>query len=227
MKLPKFKKPKFLKNVTMKMVVIWVVAFVGLLVVGFGTPAVIFAASPVSFSNSLDYNNVFYIEYRNENQTKQLFNKNVDNHNIPMKTIIDMINSGGKTNKLANFFRGNPKQTIDNNSSNVIYTSTFNSTYSQNSITIVFKQPQYSLKNITRTSYQLVDWKVTDSNAIYEIMIPLNKTGNSFQSQSWYLVTSDPIKNSSGASLMVQNKISTYGNYHKLWDYVDALNVLL
>ena len=219
--------PKFFKTITPKMIVTWVIVFTALLVVGFGTPAIIFAASPVSYATSINLDDVFYMEYKNENQSKQLFNKNINNHSTPMQTIVNLLDSGSKTNKLSNLFRGNPAKTVENNTTGVNYTSTFNSTYSNNSVTIWFNQPEYSLQNISRTTYKLVDWQAAANNAIYGIMIPLNQTSNHFQSQTLYVVTSNPDKNSSGSSLGISYKISTYGNYYKLWNYINDLYITL
>ncbi|MDR0462495.1 MAG: hypothetical protein LBG88_04185 [Christensenellaceae bacterium] len=222
-----FKKPEWMKNVTRRMVIIWAVSFLGFLVFGFGTVAIVMVAIPKNYGISINYDNVFMVEYKNEKHTKQLFLKEDSLHAEPMKDILKRLSNGGKTNALTNLFRGADSQVIETNNTNTIYTSTFENTYAQNAIIIRFQTPQHSLESISRTEYKLASAEANATRRIFEIMIPLDNVDNRFQSQTWYLITSDPNKSSSGSSMSISTKISTYGNYSKLWAYVNDLDVKL
>lgn len=214
------------------MVIIWAVTFTAFLVLGFGTASVVLVAIPKSYSQYINYANVYSIEYLNENHSKpkELFDKREKNHDEPMKEMLNLLSKGGKTNALTNLFRGNPSTTIENNNSDTVYVSTFRNTYSKNAIIIWFKAPQYSVQNVTSTQFKLgnpINSTSNDVKNVYAIFIPLDNTENKFQQQTWFLTTTDRNKAYSINSLSMSNKITTHGNYHKLGNYVKDLCVLL
>ena len=217
--------PNWTKKITKRMIIIWAVSFVAFLVISFGTASAILAATPKSYSNPISYANVFSIQYLNENHSKELFNKKEIQHSKPMQDILGHLQNGGKTNAFANMFRGNPHQTVGSNNTDTV--SAFRNTYSKNAIIIWFSIPQYSVQSISRTEYNLAEASASTTNAsqnVHAILIPLDNTSNKFQEQVWYLVTTDRTKTS---TLYMSNKITTYGNYYKLGNYVKDLYILL
>ena len=222
-------RPAWMKNITRRMIVIWSVSFVAFLVIGFGTVALSLGLSPVAYSPIIDSNKVWAIQYMNEQHSKQLFNKDDIRHNKPMNDILRLLNNGGKTNQLENLFRGNPEMIVENNTSsspNIQLTSTFSSVYSKNAIIINFSTPQYNVDGRREdTRFNLTTYPTANSDPVYRIMIPLDNASNEFQKQTWYLLTFDPTTFSAGQSLSISKRITTYGNYHELGNYIKDLHV--
>ena len=221
------------KNITPKMIAVWAVSFVFLLAVIFGSISLGLGLKSVTYGAVIDDKAVMYIEYRNDINTeiynrndKQLHRWDEPLHSAPMHEILSRLERGGKTNKLANLFRSNPKQEVLNNTMDNRFTSTFTSNYSNNSIRIYFATPQYNIESTgSRTQFNLTTTASANSDQVHEILIPLDRTQNRFQEQTWYLVTYDSNKYPPGQSLTIVNKITTYGNYHKLGKYVRELDV--
>ena len=208
------------------MVIIWSISFAVFLVVTFGATSVIMVSIPRTYGASIDYDKVLFVKYMNANHErgKQLFDKGDELHSGPMKDILRLLSSAGKTNTLSNLFRGSPGQKVENNNSNTVYTTTFENTYSKNALFIEFGNTQHSVQATSRTTFKLV--AANGDREVWGIMIPLDRINNSFQSQTWYLITSNR-NQSSGDSLSISNKISTYGNYNKLWKYINDLQIML
>jgi len=227
------KKPDWVKNITVKMVVVWAVCFVAFLVVAFGSVALGLGVSKVTYGANqlINKDNIFYVEYRNENHTKQLLNIDETMHAQPIGQMLDHLRDGGKTNKLANLFRGNPtRYTVGNNNvTDSLYMSSFTHKYSQNSIIIWLVAPQHSIEaNAAKTSFSLKA-STQDSNAtqIYAICIPLDNIENRFQEQTWFLLTRNPNTISIYGALTMANVVTTHGNYYQLGKFVNDLYVRL
>jgi len=207
--------PKFVKNITSKMVIIWMVSFTLLVVVGFGSTAGIMALLPKDYAKSIKLSDVAMVTYKNENHSKQLFLPEYKEHGKPMRGILNRLDDARKTNVLMDMFRGDQIESTSHNTSTISSLSTFDSNYAKNAIIIDFKTPQYRVEVTTRSA-ELV--KGNGTNAVWRILIPLNNTGNSFQEQTWYLFIVDPLTNIWTSS--IQYRYTTYGNYHDLWNYV-------
>jgi len=227
------KKPKFLKNITPRMMIIWAISFTAFLLVAFGTATITMVAIPKTYGASVDLdNNVFTIRYMNEhtnaNPSFQRHGRPLlavdDAHYGAMQEIMRLLESGGKTNALSNLFRGNPKQVVENTNMQAGHTSTFENSFATNAIVIEFGRPQHSVEPISRTTFRLMAAGEGERD-IFSIMIPLDNISNRFQPQTWYLVSQNRRGMSSGSLLDISCKISTYGNYSKLWEFVNGLNV--
>jgi len=239
--MKKLKKPEFMNNITRKMVVTWAVLFVGLLVLGFGMASIVLGVQHKVYGAPINFGNIQMIEFKNQyhpsgdwiaprhNQANHL-------HTIISRDIMTYLNRGRRTTRLSNLFRGNPEQQVLNNATGADNTFSFDSNYSGRALIIRFNQPQHGVWDIggNRREFELVDLPVAaDSNIpvhhvrnVYEIRIPMNRTTNSFQSQTWYLVTQNPMEVTAGSSLHISHIISTYGNYHRLWRFINDLRPL-
>jgi len=223
------KKLKFMQNLTRRMMVIWAISFAAFIVIGFGAVSLTMMAIPKTYGASIDMNHIFTIRYMNDSTEnfkhgKPLI-KREETHNAAMKDILRLLSNGSKTNAFANVFRGNPKQVVENNTTNTVFTSTFESTYAKNALIIEFGKPQHSIEPTSRTTYKIMK-EGQGERDIHAIMIPLDNAGNRFQAQTWYLITQNRFTTSAGTSLSIANKISTYGNYYKLWDYINDLRIM-
>jgi len=224
------RKPKFLQNMTRKMYIIWALSAVGLIVAIFGITSITMVAIPKTYGASIDLSNVRAVRYLNDNTSgsfrrgKPLIAGVETFYDDARKEIVNLLARGGKTNTLSNLFRGNPKQVVENNNTETVFTSTFETNYSKNAIEIEFAKPQYSIREINRTTFELLPAGQGDRD-IYSIMIPLDNVGNRFQTQTWYLVSQNRTQTSAGSSLSISNKFTTYGNYKKLWETVRAYDL--
>ena len=220
------KLPKWMKNITKKMAIIWAVSFAAFLIVAFGTTCIVLVAIPAKYGAAINYNNVFYIEYMNETHRKALFDKSNALHSKPMQDILNRLSDGSKTNKLTNLFRGNPEQEVEAHT--VLTISSLQNTYANNAIIIWFTDPQYSVESTSSsTKYRLSHAAANTSSQVHAILIPLDKTGNRFQQQTWYLLTNNPNEFKSESYMTIATKINAWGNYNKLGQYVDDLYVRL
>jgi len=227
----KLKRPQWMKNITRRMVITWSVLFVGLLIVGFGSAALALGVTHKTYGASITYSNIWYVEYRNQSHRQALM-RGVDVHSEATHGILNRLNSGRRTDNLSNLFRGNPSQRVERNiSHNVPYTTTFNSMYSNNSLIIWFTQPQHVVREISRTEFELISIVPSSGIAanerpVHGIMIPLDRTSNRFQSQTWFLVTTDRSQVAPGSPMSLSHTIETHGNYHRLWRFVNDLFIL-
>jgi hypothetical protein len=225
-----FKKRKITRK---SAIIIGAVSSLCLLIIGFGTAALVLGLTPKYYGMGLKYNfeDVFYIEYKNSYGTKQLFDKTEDLHKKPMQEIIKKLENGGKTNKLADLFGSKKEQTVvSNNDNSALSVGAFGNTYSNNSIIIWLYYPQNQLKELSHSEFVPVsnDYKAVSGDRlspIYGLLIPLNKTSDKFQEQTWYLVTRNPYINTD--YIEVSSRMTTYGNYRGLWKYVRGLDIKL
>ena len=220
-----------MNNITRKMVLVWAVLFVSLLVIGFGTASLVLVSQRKLYGASVGFYNIHRIYYANETHPngRELFREAVDaEHSESIQEILRLLHHGHRTNNLSNLFRGNPVQQVQT-STTVRYTSTFRSQYSGRFIAIQFAQPKFGVQTISRTEFSLVDVAPTATASstlriVYGIFIPLNNSADRFQSQTWHLMTQSPM--STGApSLHISHFLSTYGNYHRLWNFVRELSI--
>jgi len=221
------KMPNFLKNISPKMATIYIVCFIGILVIGFGTPAGIMAAIKKNYGIELDYNNIERITYMNTTTSKELFNKSDSRHANAMREIVNKLNTARQSNQLMNLFRGRPTDyTVENNTTRTYYNEDFKSKYSDGGLMIWFTTPMYHITQSTANRYQydLNAGRGVDGD-IWAIFIPLDNNENKMQQQTWFVLTTE--RNIvTGTYISMPNKITTWGNYHKLWDYVNGLVVL-
>ena len=224
------------KNITTKMVVIWAVSFTLLLVVVFGSISLGLGLSRVTYGATIDNQKIMYIEYRNDvnmeiwgRNEKQLDAESLfTQHTNPMQEILNLLERGSRTNKLSNLFRGGPSQEVVSNNLDNRFTATFINSFSNNSVVIYFATPQYSVETTaSRTQFRLTETATVNNEQIHAIFIPLDRTQNRFQRQTWYLLTLDPNNYPPGQSLTISNRITTYGNYHRLGNFVRDLQVFV
>jgi hypothetical protein len=220
--------PTWVRKITKKMIIIWTVCFCAFLVIAVGTVALIFGNLPLRYGKDIDYNKIFSIEYLNSNQRKQLFDKDSVIHDKPMRDIVKYLKQGGQTNKLTNFFTVAQAETVENNNTSTVYTTTFLNTYSKNALIISFSSPQYSVISVedSATEFKLVTTDTAGAvNPVHAIYIPLDRTEDKLQAQSWFLLTYNPNSFAANQSLTISKRYATYGNYHKLGEYVENLYV--
>jgi len=204
------------------MIIIWAVSFTAVLVIGFGITAIVLGSMTKTHGANVRFENIFHIEYRNMAHQMQLVPDRTDTvQPAAARRIINYLNSGGRTNRLNNLFRGSPTDRVERNNTGTSFTSVFDTAYSNNSLIIWFNRPDQSVRNITATTFELVP--ANGNNDIHGIMIPLNRVNNRFQSQTWFLITSDPNQTAAGSSMQIANIISTYGNYSRLWRFINEL----
>ena len=219
-------------KITKKMVFVWAISCTAILMVIFGTISIVLVTIPVTYGTAIDYDKVFYVEYRNENNRalygkdeKQLYTTSGDLHTVPIRDLLDLLEKSGKSNRLANLFRGNPTEKVENNNTDNLYTSTFTTNFSTNALVISFTEPQYGISPTdSRTVFKLTD-PDTSGDLVYSIYIPLDRVSDTFCEQTWYLVTTSTSKTSGGSPQSISKKITTYGNYYKLGKYVQELLV--
>jgi len=229
----KAKAPEFLKNVTPKMFFIWAVSFVCLVALGLGIPAIVLGTTPETYGMDIKFSNVVHIEYRNQHQQPNVISPEIDPlFEDATRAILRRLREGGETNRLANMFRGNPEQRVERNNTDTGFTSTFHSMYARNALVIWFRTPDQGIRTVSAgSSYKLFNIRAgatltSAENEIHGLMIPLDNRNNRFQQQVWYPITRDPNNQSSGASMSLDNKIVTYGNYHRLWSFISDLFML-
>jgi len=224
----KFQKPTFLKNLTPKMLIIWAVSFVGAVVIIFGSIVTTLALVPKRYGIELKYDDISIIEYMNESQTKQLFAKEDEKHAQPMKEIIGRLEKGRKSNQLMNLFRGKPKQYLadSNNVSGIDFNINFTSNYAKNGLMIYFSRPQYHISAGVGTYDVLAGRGETGNNDIHAIYIPLDKTSNRVQEQTWFLVTTN-MATATSVYIPIPNKLTFMANYSHLWEYINGQIILL
>ena len=217
--------PDFMKNITPRMMIIWAVSFITLLIVGFGTTAIVMVSIPKTYGMSIRMSDVFYIDYRNSSHQKTLFEVGDDLHSRPMNAILNRLASGGRTNQLAHLFRSRPEQIVGNNTANPVQVSTFMTIYSTNSVIIWFKTPRYAVVPIanSNTNFRIV--AANGTNDVYGILIPLDNVSNRFQEQTWFLITNNPNRISNIGHLDISYRVTAWGNYSRLWSYIDDLHV--
>ena len=216
------------------MVVTWAVLFTALLVLGFGTASLVLGVTHTQYGHYIERNNIMRIEYRNGYRSKDLMREmRVENslHQNAFDEILNLLQRAGRTNNLSNLFRGNPDETIERNTLSASHTSTFYHLYGQNSIIIWFAPQrtqffvrQYSLNDFGFYERAHHTAQSNDTN-VYAIAIPLVNTSNTFQSQTWYLVTRNEMAERQGTSLQIANVIQTHGNYYHLWNFVNGLSL--
>lgn len=222
-------------KITRRMFVIWAVSFVAILVVGFGSVALGLNLSRYSFGKAVNFNNVFYIDYMNQQDVNgkkgnQLTSVLPTQKNA-METILSSLNKSGRTNKLEQLFKTTDEHVTYTSSGDYTQTSKFTASNSQYFI-IRFNKPQFSIADTdTRNRYEMVDANDENANSsrlVYEILIPLDRTENKFQKQFWYLVTQDYSKLVGGGtttSRTISHKFVTYGNYYELGNEIRELRV--
>jgi hypothetical protein len=210
------------------MVIIWAVSFVALLTVAFGTIITVLCLNHKQYGIKSAASNVEMVTYYNANTTNhhgQLLNVSTSpNQAKAVSTILSLLDKGGKTNKFKELFRGNPGQTLAKNNTSVGTVSTFETTYAKNAIKIRFNETKVQHYIVERDGkYALSTKNEGIATPIYEILIPLDKNSNRFQEQIWYINTNSPI---SLYGTNLSYKLTTYGNYHKLWEYVSGCNII-
>ena len=225
-------KTKWWKNITKQMVVIWAVSFVGLMVVVFGSISLGLGVSRISYGphHMIAHNNIFYIEYMNEHHRKELIRSTGEPlHEEPINGIMNHLRDGSRTNRLSDLFRGNPdRYSVENNNTNTLYLNTFRSTYANNAIIIWLVRPQHAVATTSRTQFALTtNTEDNRDTQVHAIVIPLDRTQDRFQEQTWFLLTRDPNRHATSGALIMANKITTHGNYHALGKYVNDLFVRL
>ena len=233
----KLKKPGFMNNITRKMVIVWVVLFVSLLVIGFGTASLVLVLQRKDYGAEIRYGNIHRVYYANELHPngRELLRQANQEHSQTIQEILHLLARGHRTNNLSNLFRGNPVQQV-NQSTTIQYTSTVRNQHSAGFIAIQFAQPMFGVQTISRTEFSLVNIEPTavatqTLRIVYGIFIPLNNTSDRFQAQTWHLVTQSPLTtratiNDPLSSLHIGHNISTYGNYHRLWNFISELSIL-
>lgn len=211
-------------NLTPKMIIIWAVCFVGLISITGGTIVTVTYLIPREHGIKINNSNVFMMEYRNslsanEIKTTELFNQTIIQHEAPRKKILRELTNGGKTNLFEDFFRGMPTQTlIEANNTDTTYTSIFSNTFAENSLVIWFAKPQYNVGKSTTKLNHGIDQR--NQNNVYGLFIPLDKTSDRFQEQIWYIATMNQYGKDNYYSIALPYKITTHGNYSKLWNFI-------
>jgi hypothetical protein len=103
--------------------------------------------------------------------------------------------------------------------------------FCQNALAIQFKTPQYSIVERRDPKTGIATYSVekgfNTTCPVYQILIPLapEQTKNKFQKQTWYFFDQNPLTNY--IINTIPYKIETYGNYSKLWEYINELNIQL
>jgi len=221
----KIKMPKFFK-MSPKAIIIWAVSFIGVLVIGFGTPVTVMALIKKNYGIELNAANIVRITYMNENGNKELFNKADTRHANAMNEIVKKLNEARQSNQLMNLFRGRPVDyTIEGNTTRISYNEDFKSKYANNGLQIWFSTPMY---HITQSETQRYAYELNPGDGeggIWGIFIPLDNTENRMRQQTWFLLTTERDL-VTGTYISIPNKITTWGNYKKLWNYVNELNIL-
>lgn len=211
------------------MVIIWAVSFVCALVVIFGTTVSVLASIPKRYGLALNYDNVVMIEYMNSTNKKQLFSKDDARHAEPMREIMKRLDQSRKSNKLMDIFRGTPAtHTAEYNDIHGIdYNVNFTSTYAKGGLAIWFAKPEYNVTQDEQYNYIIKRGSTgVQLQDVYGIYIPLNKTLNTMQDQTWFLVTTDTSL-ASTTYIGLPTKVTYLANYSRLWEYVDGLKILL
>jgi hypothetical protein len=222
----KIKMPEFVKNMSKRAIIIWVVSFVGVLVIGFGTPMAVMAMIKKNYGIELNYDNIVRIVYMNEQSGKELFNKADARHANAMREIVTRLNKARQTNQLMNFFRGRPESySVGQNTTRINYNEDFKSKYESGGLMIWFHTPMYHVTQSTTQRYAYDLNPGDGEGGVWGIFIPLDNVEDRMQEQTWFLLTTER-DIVTGTYISIPNKVSTWGNYKKLWDYVNELNVL-
>jgi len=218
----------FLKNITPKMVIIWAISFVLLLTIGFGTTAGILASIKKTYGVAINADYVLRIEFQNESGRTEISIGASEIQDNVRENIVNMLNNGRRTNKLMDIFRGSPSSySVQPNTTSIRYNSGFSSEYSGNALIIWFATPQFHISGSTRNNtLGLGNGRGTvTSQEIHTIMIPLNKTSNKTQEQTWYFANVAFGSVTSPNFIMIPNTLTYQANYSGLWNYINELHL--
>ena len=221
-----------MQNVTRKMVITWAVAFVGILLFGFGTPALVLHLIKDNHNPPIiSANNILRIEYSNPhilNDKEELFNGSGERYasqRASINNIANLLASGGTTTRLNNFFSGRSRDFSIEESN--LFSSTFESTYAGGFIIIWFRVPQHSITGTTSFTLTSASTNPNSRDNVLALYIPLNRANDRFQEQTWYIARENPQGNPpQNTTYRLNRKISLHGNYSELWDYVYRLPII-
>jgi hypothetical protein len=220
------------------MLIIWASSFLGILVIAFSTTFGILINTHKDYgaaagTKDINPSNIWSVSVMNEytavTQTFPNGKAYMGWEEQPFinqrSQILNRLDKGGRTNLWSELVMGrmfkNTDPTIDSNF--VMSYNTFNTTYKTNAIMIEFRVPQYHIE-ITRVTALKDTVKLRDGNGerpVWRIYIPLDHTGDYMQAQTWYLYTKNP--STERYDFTLNYKVTTFGNYSKLWNYVKEI----
>ena len=201
-----------------------------ILIIAVGVFSLVLGIQKVSYGlTDLNFDGLASISYKSPTSSKELLTQvNRAGYNDTVNEILNMLDSAGKTNKLSQLFQSSGKETITRNNTNYTTVRNFESS-NQNYIKLSFRKsnPIFGISGDNNSNYELVPAsQITDRNrTIWIIFISLDDIKNKFQKHDWLLVSYDPWENTE-STLSITQKYTTYGNYHKLAEYVKELRVV-
>ena len=204
---------------------------VAILIVAAGVFSLVLGVQKVSYGlEALSFDGrLASITYKSPTSSKELLTEvNRASYNNTVNEILTLLDKAGNTNKLSQLFQSGGKEAITNNNTNYTTVRNFESS-NQNYIKLSFRKsnPLFGLKGDNNSNYELVPAnQITERNRTVWIMfISLDDIKNKFQKHNWLLVRYDPMENAE-STLSITQKYTTYGNYHKLAEYVKELRVV-
>jgi len=225
------KMPAFLKKFSRRTLIV-TSAVLAAVVLFLTISSIVLSSIPRHFGEKINFDNVFHINYSNSTEfgrDKALYNSSdrVQDQTI-MREILKRLERGGKTNSLTKMFVKGKQEIIENKDSNISHTSSFASTYPNNAITIWFLNPQYSepKKADLPLAHFAPETHANYANNVYGILIPLDHVNNRFQAQTWYIVVAENFTSGNSGLARIGYKMSTFGNYSKLWNYVNEIQTM-
>jgi hypothetical protein len=227
------------------MVIIWAISMAVFLIVATGVACFTMAMIPRRYAIELNhtYTNRMnavspeLMAFYNKNN-KWLSNNDFDpQHIAAMAELMDLLARGNRTNTLVDLFRG-ADETIDQNVSEFnTYGSFANNPRSATRLEIYFENtPQWAMRRTTEGSISVHSFIPIselragnpDDKAIHLIVIPLSDVRNRLMEQTWIIFTNNPITFDLGEKNQMNAcfRLTTRGNYNKLKQELETLNVL-